>query len=211
MKRSSLTLFGCKVAVLAVVVITASLTGPAYSQTNDVALLLQQTPIQGGTISPDVGVHNFELNAEVALTAVPKPGYQFVYWIGNVREATASSTVAYLDGPKIIIAVFERAKFEFLAAAERSQSAPIGGLKRSAADYSQHSNSPIGGKRPKKWSWPKWPEQPEPKEPEDFPVPGQDDGNDFPVPEPIPEPATVALLVLGSLFAFTRRRPGQQA
>ncbi len=206
MKRNSSIFTGWWSVILAIAVISAALPGSAYCRTDDPVLLLQQTPAQGGTVTPDVGVHHFDLNTEVTLTAVPKPGYQFVYWLGDVSDPTASSSVVYLDTPKIIIAVFERVKYEFLVTEERPQSSPGGGgLRRSAADYSRQGGGGGGsGKRPQKWRRPS-PPAPE-EEQQDFPVPAEGEANDFPVPQ-IPEPATGILLALGSLLAFAKRRP----
>ena len=206
--------WGSQGVILVIVVVLCSLPGPAYCQINDPALLLQQTPADGGRISPGVGVHHFDLDAEVALAAVPNPGYQFVYWLGDVSDPITTNTVVYLDAPKIVIAVFERAEYEFLAVAERSQSAPGGGLRASAGDYSRQGYSGGGGRRPSRPSRPSRPRPPEEEleeEPEeDFPVPEEgDEVNDFPVPE-IPEPATAVLLILGSLFAFARGRAEKQ-
>jgi len=207
MKRNSSIFIGWQGAILALVVIVSGLSEPAYCQTDGTALLLQKTPLQGGKVSPSAGIHKFELNTELTLTAVPKPGYQFVYWLGDVSDPTANSTTVYLDAPKIVIAVFEQAEFEFLIVEKRAKSTPAGGLHRSAADYSRGGYTGGGAKRPSKWSPPTPPEE-EPEEEENFPVPepGEEE-NDFPVPEPIPEPATALLLVLGGLFAFARRRP----
>ena len=187
---------------LAVVVTLLVLSAQAYCRSSGVVLLIQQTPAQGGTVNPGVGVHRFDLNTEVALTAVPEPGFQFVCWMGDVGDTTAASTITYLNAPKIIIAVFERTQFDFLAPAERALSTPHGGLYRSAADYSRQGYTGGGAKRPKKWSWPKEPEKPEEPEEPDFPSP--EDRDDFPVP--VPEPATVILLGLGGWMALTRRR-----
>ncbi len=194
---------------MAAVIIAAVLSAPAFCD-EGIALLLQQTPAQGGTITPDVGVHHVEANTDVVLTAVPKPGYQFVYWLGDVSEPTANTTIAYLDAPKIIIAVFERAKYEFLLPEDRSRSAPVGGLVSSPADYSNTGSQAGGAKRPHKWRGPTPPEEeeeadfPVPEEKSDFPVP--DESNDFPVPEPVPEPATFFLLTLGGLALLRTRR-----
>ena len=184
---------------LAVVVTLFGLSAQAYCRSNGVVLLIQQTPAKGGTVNPSVGVHRFDLNTEVTLTAVPEPGFQFVCWMGDVGDTTAGSTITYLNAPKIIIAVFERTQFDFLAPAERATSTPHGGLNRSAADYSRQGGGGGGAKRPKEWSRPAEPEKPE--EP-DFPVP--EDRNDLPAPAP--EPATVILLGLGGWMALTRRR-----
>lgn len=207
---------GWGTVILAFIAIGIVLLEPGYCQTEGTAVLLQQTPADGGKITPEAGIHHFDLYTEISLTAVPSRGYQFVYWLGDVGDSTSNSTVTYLDTPKIIIAVFERIKYEFLAVEERSQSMPGGGrLTASAADYSNRGYSGGGGKRPHKQRGPgqlpeEQPEEqpdfpPVPENGEDFPpVPGG--GENFPVPEPIPEPATVWLLALGGLALLKRRR-----
>jgi len=192
MKSNNLTVHGWQTVVLVIVVGVIGLLEPAYCQADGTALLLQQTPPNGGSITPVTGVYYFDLNTEVALTAVPEPGYQFVYWLGDVSDPTANSTVAFLDAPKIIIAVFERVKYEFLITEGTSQSAPGGGLIASGADYSQQGGGGGGGRRPPKFRPPGPPEPPKPE--------------DFPVPEPIPEPTTGVLLIIGGLAVLTRRR-----
>ncbi|MHC4207590.1 MAG: InlB B-repeat-containing protein, partial [Planctomycetota bacterium] len=73
-------------------------------------LLLEQTPVKGGEITPVAGVHYFKPDSEVILTAVPKAGYKFIHWLGDVSDPTSANTVVYLNEPKVIIAVFEQAK-----------------------------------------------------------------------------------------------------
>ncbi|MHC4326306.1 MAG: InlB B-repeat-containing protein [Planctomycetota bacterium] len=91
-------------------IIAFGLMTPAYSQTKDVILLLEQTPVKGGEITPVAGVHHFKPGTEVMLTAVPKPGYKFIHWLGEVSDAGATSTVVYLNKAKVIVAVFEQAE-----------------------------------------------------------------------------------------------------
>ena len=193
MKRNNSIFIGSQTVILTLAVVLFGLFEPAYCETDGTALLLRQTPPQGGKITPSVGVHHFEPYAGVTLTAVPKPGYHFVYWLGDVSDPTANSTIVYLDTPKIVIAVFERVEYDFLAAEESPQGSPVGGMSSSGADYSRRGG---GGtvRRPS-------PPSPPPKEEE----------KDFPVPEPIPEPATGVLLVLGSFFAFVKHRAKKQA
>jgi len=182
----------------------------AYCQTSNTALLIQQSPVEAGTVTPSPGVHNFELDTEVTLTAVPEPGYQFVYWLGDVSDPTSSRTIVLLNAPKIVIAVFERVEYEVLSVIESTKSTPIGGLIPSAGDYGRQGYSGGGGRRPRRRTWP----QPKPWENDDLPVP-KEGLDDFPVPEQgqdefpvpnLPEPATALILALGALLTRKCRR-----
>jgi len=213
MKRNSSIFTGSPAQSARLVLIIFILTVPAYCGTSNTALLIQQSPLDAGTVTPSPGVHNFELNTEVTLTAVPEPGYQFVYWLGDVSDPTSSRTIVLLNAPKIVIAVFERVEYEVLSVIESSKSMPIGGLILSAGDYGRQGYSGGGGRRPRSWSWPQPPE-PEPWENDDLPVPKEglddfpvpDQGEDeFPVPN-LPEPATVLTLAFGALLARKCRR-----
>jgi len=180
--------------MLVIAIIVCGLTIPAYCQTQDIVLLLEQTPVKGGEITPIAGVHHFKPGTEVMLTAVAKPGYKFIYWLGEVSDATASSTIAYLNKPKVIIAVFEQAEHGISADGKGLSAAGgggPGGLFPTALDLSQpggFSGGGGGGKaKPQKYYYVIKDNKPTPKAPE------------------VPEPATGLLLVLGSLFALKRR------
>ena len=183
MKSNSLTVIGWQGIILVVVVIVAALLGPAYCQTGLAVLLLQQTPIQGGTITPNLGIHHFVPNTAVTLVAVPKPGYQFLYWLGDVSDPTANSTVVFLDATKIVIAVFDRVEHELLFG--RGGSASIGGLFPTAADYARTGYTGGGGSRRGSFE--------EPPTDDYFPI-------------VIPEPATILLLGLGCLALLRKPR-----
>ena len=190
MKPGSPPFIGWRRLISAIAIIVGWLFAPAYCQTPDVALLLQQTPAKGGVMTPIAGVYHFELNSEVTLTAIPEPGYQFVYWLGDVSDPAATSTVVYLDKPKIIIAVFEQAEYGVLAGEvgpSGGGGGGGGGLVTTIANYGQTGgmSSGAGGRKQKL-------QKPVVVYPKGIEV--------------IPEPATGVLLVLGSLFAFARRR-----
>lgn len=177
--------------VLVVALILTGLLEPAHGQTGRIALILDQTPSQGGTITPGPGIYHFSLNAEVALTAIPRPGYQFICWLGDVSDPTAEHTVAYLDRPKIIVAVFEQTEYDIPLTKGRTSG---GGLISRAADPGWPGSSGIAGGKPEP-TIPKHAKAdefvPEPKSPASS--------------APVPEPASGILLALGGLFALARR------
>jgi hypothetical protein len=187
MKLRSPPFIGWRGLVTAITISLGWLFAPAFCQNPNVALLLQQTPSKGGVTTPTAGVYHFDLNSEVTLVAVPKPGYQFVYWLGDVSDPSATSTLVYLNKPKIIVAVFEETEYGGLLT-EGSPSGgggAGGGMVRNAVNFGHTGgmSTGAGGKKSiiHKHVYPE-------------------------IPEVIPEPSTVILLALGSLFAFTRRR-----
>lgn len=176
---------------LALAIITFWLIIPAYSQTKDMVLLLEQTPVKGGKITPVAGVHYFKPNSEVILTAVPKAGYKFIHWLGDVSDPTAANTIVYLNEPKVIIAVFEKAEQGISGDGEGlllgGGGGAGGGLFPTALDLSWPGGiSGGGGAKPKK--------------------PVYYEKGKKPTPE-VPEPATGLLMMLGGLFALKRRSP----
>jgi hypothetical protein len=190
MKPGGSPFFGWKNLIAAIAIIAGWLFAPAFCQTsNNVALLLQQTPSKGGAITPDAGVYHFEMNSEVTLTAAPKPGYQFVYWLGDVSDPKAVSTMVYLNKPKIVIAVFEQSGYG-VPEVEKGFSGGGGGggggsgFVSPALTFGQAGSisGVAGGVKPKIHK------------------------SAYPKSEVIPEPATSVLLLFGSAFALVRRR-----
>jgi hypothetical protein len=94
--------------ILAIAIGALGLFTPTDARAKDVMLLLEQSPVKGGDISPVPGMYHFEPGSQVALTAVPKPGYRFLHWLGDVGDPSATKTVVHLNKPKIIVAVFEQ-------------------------------------------------------------------------------------------------------
>lgn len=191
MKRSSI--FPGWQSVITLVVITLALCEPAYCQTNRVALILQQTPAEAGIIIPPAGIHHFQLNTKLTLTAAPKPDYRFLYWLGDVSNPTATRTIVYLDAPKIIIAVFELAEAGLEITEEEPEIQSTHGGGGGPGDDLIFSH-PIElrptcarGRRRRIGPWRLI----------EITI--------------IPEPATVVLFALGSLFIFIKRRPKRQA
>jgi len=181
--------FGIRQLRLAFVIIAFGLIMPAYCQTKDMTLLLEQTPVKGGDITPVAGVHYFKPNSQVVLTAVPNDGYKFIHWLGDVSDPAAASTVVYLNEPKVIIAVFEKAGQGISGDGEGFLVAGGwgggGGLFPTALDLSRPGGFSGGGAA-------------KPQKPVYY-VKGNK-----PMPE-VPEPATGLLIMLGGLFVFKRR------
>ncbi len=194
MKRGGTTSIWRRGLALAVAIVACGLFAPADCQAEEVLLLLEQTPVKGGDITPIAGVHHFKPGSEVVLTAKPKPGYQFVHWLGDVSDSTANSTVVYLNKPKVVVAVFEQAKYNAKDTLSASGGGGGGGLIPTAGNFfPQGGISPAGGGGGGKPG----------------PVTYVLDGNKT-TPE-VPEPATGALLVMGSLLAFARRRRARRS
>lgn len=193
-----------KVVMLIITMGGACFSQTAHSQSVQVAVLLQQLPSKGGIITPNPGVHHFDLNTEVTLTAFPEPGYQFIYWLGDVTNPAANRTTAYLNKPKIIIAVFDESGYEPSFKGQGASGGNQGGRARSLSGdlvssvpfYGQSgfSGGAASGPRPSKSSSNNYADKPSDKTYE----------------PPIPEPATAILLALGGYLAIASRWSGRQ-
>jgi len=156
--------------------------GPVLGQRRGVALLIQQSPDKGGVVTPGQGVHYFAPNSKVSLIAIPAPGYRFLRWLGDVVDPNAPRTVACLDKPKIVIAVFERTSDELLSSAEAGPiTRGVGGPAATMPSVLDFSGSP-----------------PRPSVPYPPLRIRTSPGFSPPVPPPV-EPSTVLLLGLGVL------------
>lgn len=173
--------------ILAVAIIAHGLLTPAYGQTKGVMLLLEQSPAKGGEIIPVAGIYHFELGSQVTLTAVPKPGYRFLHWLGDVSDPSATKTVVHINKPKIIIAVFEQNEHRL----GKPDVVPVGagggggGLFPTPVDLSWPSGLSAGGGSTRQQT-----------QPHTYAIKGN---------EPVPEPATGLLLLVGGLLIVRRR------
>ena len=172
---------------------------PLPAQTEGYLLMVQQSPADAGTVTPQAGIYRTSLNDTITITAFPQTGYRFVCWLGDVTEPTANSTTILVDAPKIVIAVFEREEFA-AALSEEGLLIPgrgISGLRRSPSRVRAGASISPGERKiydtpDYSWSW-DWPDEP-------------DEPDEFPVPE-IPEPATLLILSSGTVgLLFMRKR-----
>ena len=177
-----------------------------YEQEQGYSILIEASPADAGFVTPEPGVHRIGFNETVLLTATPKPGYRFLYWLGDVGNLTANETTIKLDSPKIVIAVFEREEFSLLTPSIQPQKGlGSGGASAVASGFTPRGPMASPGPIPPPRSVLVLPDQnmlPVPGVP-----PGDDGEEDEPAPdEPIPEPATRVLFGLGAVAVFRRTR-----
>ncbi|MBN1465107.1 hypothetical protein JXA02_05050, partial [candidate division KSB1 bacterium] len=73
-----------------------------------VVLTMSSNPAAGGTTTPDAGVHQFDINSWVNLTATPAAEYHFAGWTGDVEDPMSVTTRIYMSGDRSVIANFVR-------------------------------------------------------------------------------------------------------
>lgn len=186
-------------------VLLLSMTASVHANESGYAVLIEQSPIHAGTVNPGLGVLKADVGSTMTLIAMPKPGYRFLYWLGDVSNPSSLSTQVRIDSPKIVVAVYEREEFELplteldeskLAGASRGgavrNAVSLGGGSGLMAYYPEYDYSPYV------IDFPDLPDE----ENDPFPVPE----DDFPVPDetPIPEPTALCLLAVGSVLLRLR-------
>ena len=190
MEKGNSKLLGCAVFICCATLLFC-FSAQASGQEDGTSLMLEITPAEGGSLNIVPGVYSYDRFAEVTLIATPKPGYQFVYWMGNVTDATTGTTTVFLNSPKMVIAVFERAQFETVGLEDGIVGGEgSGGLIRSGELYNTPLEDGGGGQVTPKYN------------PPPTPTPNND------VPVPVPEPVTATLFFAGFLMLAKSRRNG---
>lgn len=176
--------FGFKGVLLAFVIVAGCTFSSAYCQSQKMTLLVQQTPNEGGEVTPLAGAYKYDQDSEVTLTAAPNAGYEFLYWLGDVSDQESTNTIVHLDKPKIVVAVFEPVQSDLSVPSNFSSSGGGGSLISNHVTIGNSVSISGGGGKPQE---------------QKVYAPS---GDNTPV---IPEPATGLLLAIGSFFAFAKR------
>ena len=194
-----------------------SISMAAQASDDGYALLIQSSPPDAGSVTPGMGVHKTVVGQTVALSAVPKQGYQFLYWLGDVSSTSGPDTTISVDSPKLVVAVFAREDFDEElpgAGIVDGQFSPGGGRRGFNPIQSPGSINPgivFDDRRPRRFT-----PEPPPVDPDDGDIPVPGDIDDIPVPgdnddvpvsgdNEVPEPATVLLLGLGSSVLLNKK------
>ena len=74
-----------------VLLVVVGVNRNVYCQDNGYSLMVQQSPVDGGSVSPETGIHRIGIDESVSLKATPSPGYRFVYWMGDVSSSSTET------------------------------------------------------------------------------------------------------------------------
>lgn len=97
-----------------------------------------------GMVTPEVGIHEYLSGTVVTLSAVPAPGWEFSYWIGEVEDSFAPETKVLLDGDKSVTAVFYHEEQSILINVADQWGSGIGGVPFYLSDGSSLNTNDRG-------------------------------------------------------------------
>lgn len=88
-----------------------------------------------GIIDPEIGVHVYNENTEIVITAFPNLDSKFDMWIGDVTDTYNSTTTVVMDSDKEITAVFSIKEYSVSGYIKNYNNQGISNVKISFHDY----------------------------------------------------------------------------
>jgi hypothetical protein len=85
-----------------------------FKQTTKYTLTMAKSPIEGGSIIPGVGNHQYDAGAVVTIQASPEPGYDFLRWDGEVADLYSMTTTVTMNKSKTVTAIFQQSSKQVL-------------------------------------------------------------------------------------------------
>lgn len=166
--------------LLLAIIIAFSAAPTCSAESEGFSLLLQSSPVSGGSVIPQSDSENMTPNESLTITAVPNEGYRFMYWLGDVADPTTMSTTVLADSPKMVIAVFDRSEFEFIGSDAGGVSS--GGGSSGGGSSGPGSLTPNNSSYTTPFSSESGSSPPSSPPPDIYPV-------------PVPEPATIGMFI----------------
>jgi len=77
-------------------------------------LTMAVSPSGSGSTTPAVGVHSYNQNTVVTITAIPAAGYKFDHWSGDVADVNSISTTVTMDAAQSVTAYFVESTLSYL-------------------------------------------------------------------------------------------------
>ncbi|MBW8016033.1 MAG: PEP-CTERM sorting domain-containing protein [Planctomycetes bacterium] len=183
-----------KFTYITIVVILAGCLSPLIARQDQFPLIMQKSPDFGGDITPLEGVQMSGRYRLIEISATPRKGYEFQYWLGEVTDPTSTSTTVLLDSAKSVVAIFERSMLEKLGSSDMIRisgggaASPGNPAPNRSVGYSRGLRSPAPAILP-------------------YYPPGNNiiiDDDD----EQVPEPVSLILFAAGTLMLL-KRKPGK--
>ncbi len=85
-----------------------------FKQKTKYTLTMAKSPVEGGTVIPAVGQHEYNQGAVVTIQATPEPGYDFLRWDGEVSDLYSMTTTVTMDKNKTVTAIFQQSSKQVL-------------------------------------------------------------------------------------------------
>ncbi len=106
-------------------------------------LTMALTPVSSGTTNPSIGIHNYDENTVVNITATPAAGYEFVNWTGDVADVNSPTTTVIINGDKTITANFTQLMYTLTTSTDGNGSVTLNPPGGSYVSGSQVILTPI--------------------------------------------------------------------